>query len=378
MTAPLQTLHIFPGFAVGGAQMRAVRLVEAFGDAYAHAIVSLSGERGGYELTGDASALEWIEPPPRAGTLKTARALSRLIAARRPDLVLTYNWGALDGVLAGLASRRRALVHHEDGFGPDEVVRRHPRRNLTRRFVLPGTHRVVVPSHVLEDIAQREWKLRRGLVELIPNGVDTDHFVPDDGADRRRVRAELGIEADAFTLVTVGGLRPEKRADRALETLAHLPGAHGVLVGTGPERDALDARAAADDLAGRAHLVGPQSDPAPYLRAADAFLLPSDTEQMPIAMVEAMALGLPVVATDVGDVRPILPEIQQDRVVPLSGDEEPAEALAAALRGLASNAERSAALGAANRERVLERYTGGAMVGRYDALYREAAALDRP
>lgn len=384
VSAPLQTLHIFPGFAVGGAQMRAVRLVEAFGDDYAHAVVGLSGDRAGYELLADPASIEWIEPPPRAGTLKTARALARLLRARRPDLVLTYNWGALDGVLAGLASRRRALVHHEDGFGADEVERRHTRRNLTRRFVLPGAHRVVVPSHVLAGIARREWKLRESLVELIPNGVDTTRFAPADakgantiGEERARLRAELGIPAEAFTTVTVGGLRPEKRADRALEALAQLPGAHAILVGDGPERATLEARARGTDLAGRVHLVGPRRDPAPYLRAADAFCLPSDTEQMPIAMVEAMAVGLPVAATGVGDVRPILPDAQHAAIVELGDADDPAAALAAALAGLAADPDRAARLGAANRARVLEHYTEDAMVARYDALYRAAAALDR-
>lgn len=381
-SGPLDVLHIFPGFTIGGAQARAARLVAGFGESYRHAVVSLSGDREGYELFPDPARLQWIEPPPRAGTFTTARALARVLRERRPDLVLTYNWGALDGVLAALACSRRALVHHEDGFGPDEVRARKRRRNWMRRFALKGVHRVVVPSRVLADIARREWKLGDDRLELVPNGVDTAHFAPArDAHVRRALRRELGIDDDAFVAITVGGLRPEKRPDRALESLALVPGARAILVGAGPERARLDERARAADLAGRVHLVGATQDPAPYLQAADVFCLPSDTEQMPIAMVEAMAVGLPVVATDVGDVRAILPDEQQALVVDLARSGEPdggaAVALAALLRGLADGADdRAARLGAANRARVLERYTEAAMVHRYDALYRAAAALD--
>ncbi|QDU85364.1 Capsular glucan synthase [Planctomycetes bacterium Pla163] len=381
MPLPLQTLHVFPGFAVGGAQMRAVRLIEALGDGYRHAVVSLSGADAGLELLADPRAVEWIAPPVRAGSLATTRALASLVRARRPDLVLTYNWGALDGVFACRLVGRRALVHHEDGFGPDEVDRRHGRRNLVRRFVLRGAHRVVVPSQVLQTIAAREWRLPARLVELIPNGVDTQRFAPPNDADgtgateRAAVRTELGIDPAAFVLVTVGGLRPEKRPDRVLETLALLPpDVHAILVGTGGELEALERRATEPDLRGRVHLVGARPDPAPMLRAADAFCLPSDTEQMPIAMVEAMAVGLPVVATDVGDVRAILPDQQQDRVVP-SGSEA-AAGLARGLRALAADPATRAALGRANRARVEEHFTQAGMVARYDALYRAAAARD--
>jgi L-malate glycosyltransferase len=247
--------------------------------------------------------------------------------------------------------------------------------------VLRGAHRVAVPSQVLETIAAREWRLPARLIELIPNGVDTERFAPPGhalgtGADERAaVRADLGIDPSAFVIITVGGLRPEKRPDRVLETLALLPpDVHAILVGTGSEREALERRAAEPDLHGRVHLAGARPDPAPMLRAADAFCLPSDTEQMPIAMVEAMAVGLPVVATDVGDVRAILPEEQQDRVVPTGS--EAAQGLARGLRALAADPAARAALGRANRARVQARYTQAGMVARYDALYRAAAALD--
>ena len=131
MAAP-RILHIFPGFAVGGAQVRTARLVDGLGDAFEHALVSLDGDRAGYGLLAAPQRLEWLEPPPRAGSFRTARALAAIVRAVRPDVIATYNWGAIDGVIGARLAGRRAVVHHEDGFGPAETRRRLLRRNLWR------------------------------------------------------------------------------------------------------------------------------------------------------------------------------------------------------------------------------------------------------
>jgi glycosyltransferase involved in cell wall biosynthesis len=376
MAAP-RILHIFPGFAVGGAQVRTARLVDGLGDAFEHALVSLDGDRAGYGLLASPKRLVWLEPPPRAGSFRTARALAAIVRAVRPDVVATYNWGAIDGVIGARLAGRRAVVHHEDGFGPAETRRRLLRRNLWRAAWLRDAARVVVPSQVLERIARREWHLPSALVELVPNGVDLARFAP--GAVRReaaRVRAELGLGADAFVLVSVGGLRPEKRPDRLLEVAALLPDTHVFVVGDGALRADLERRAARADLAGRVHFFGARSDPRPELAAADLFVLPSDTEQMPIAMVEAMALGLPVAATDVGDVRAILPEEQHAAVVPLASDSDTAAALARVIRELGQSPERRRALGALGAARAAEAFGFERMAQRYADVYRAAAARD--
>jgi glycosyltransferase involved in cell wall biosynthesis len=377
MPAP-RILHIFPGFAVGGAQVRTARLVEGLGGAFEHALVSLDGDRAGYGLLAAARSLEWVEPPPRAGSFTTARALAQLIRARRPDVVATYNWGAIDGVIGARLAGRRACVHHEDGFGPQETRRRLVRRNLWRAAWLRDTASVVVPSEVLERIARREWHLPAGLVHLVPNGVDLTRFAP--GAARRegeRVRAELGLGRDVFVLVSVGGLRPEKRPDRLLEVAALLPGVHTFVVGDGALRADLERRAARADLAGRVHFFGACADPRPQLAAADLFVLPSDTEQMPIAMVEAMALGLPVAATDVGDVRVILPSDQHGGIVPLAGDADTAAALARVALEFARDPARRRAFGARAAERAADAFGFDRMARRYAELYTAAAARDR-
>jgi glycosyltransferase involved in cell wall biosynthesis len=144
-----------------------------------------------------------------------------------------------------------------------------------------------------------------------------------------------------------------------------------LLLGDGPERARVAEAARAAGLGARAHLPGHVADPRGHYRAMDAFALSSDTEQMPVALVEAMACGLPAVSTDVGDVARMVPESGRAFVVALD-----AALLAEALDRLAAAPELRAALGAAGRARVASAYSFEAMVAAHRAAY--ATALGGP
>jgi glycosyltransferase involved in cell wall biosynthesis len=318
---------------------------------------------------GDTAELPGTRTATSAGSLRTTLALASLLRARRPDLLLTYNFGAIDALLASRLVPGAAVVHHEDGFRPDEVGGFKRRRVWARRALLGGTAAVVVPSFTLERIACELWRLPGPQVRRIANGLDPAAFPPADRNPARR--AELGIPAAAPVVGWVGHLRPEKNPLRALEAFAlwKRPDAHLLVLGEGPEGPGLEHAARERGLTARVHRVGHRRDPGPDYRAMDAFLISSDTEQMPVALLEAMASGLPVVASDVGDVRAILPEAQGDLVV-----ERDARALAAALGRLFTPGTDRGALGAGNRARVVERYSFEAMVAAYRAVYAAALA----
>ena len=163
--------------------------------------------------------------------LGMARAMAGRMRALSPDLVLTYNWGAVETVLAARLVGHRALVHHEDGFGPAEVERRLRRRNWARRWLLRRVQGVIVPSRVLQGIAAREWGVRGRLLHYLPNGVDLRRFQP--------AREPRG---DPVVIGHVGGLRPEKNQALLLSALAqmrHRDRCRLELVGDGPEAGAL-------------------------------------------------------------------------------------------------------------------------------------------
>jgi glycosyltransferase involved in cell wall biosynthesis len=146
---------------------------------------------------------------------------------------------------------------------------------------------------------------------------------------------------------TVAALRPRKniaRLIRALASACRWVPARLVIVGDGPERPALEALAAAEGIGGKVEFAGHRADPAALYAGFDIFALSSDTEQMPLSVLEAMASGLPVAATDVGDVADMLDAANRRYVVAHEDG-----ALADALAALAARSDLRAALGAANR-----------------------------
>jgi len=363
-------LHVFSTFAPGGPQVRTTRLIRALGPEWRHSILAMDGRTEARELLPTDARVEFLESPPKVGALRSVRWLRSLLVRVRPDLLLTYNWGAIEAVVAARFAGLGTL-HHEDGFLPDEARSFKRRRVLARRWTLRGVAGVIVPSGTLHEIAVGLWKLDPERVHWIPNGIDPGDFQPADG--HPELRARLGIPATAFVVGYVGHLRPEKNPTRLIDALALLddPTVHALVLGDGPERAAVEAAIERHGLADRVHLLGHQDEPAGYYRAMDAFALSSDTEQMPVALLEAMASALPAVATDVGDVRRMLPPSGRAFVVPLDGDGA-APGLARAIAELAADRPHARRLGRENRAHVDHRYAFGGMLAAYRQRYAEA------
>ncbi len=370
---PPHLLHVFATFVPAGPQLRTTALLREFGGAFRHTVVAMDGRTGAAATVDRTVALRCVEPPPKAGSLATAWRMRRLLARERPDLLLTYGFGSLDAIVAARTLGMRRVIHHEDGFGPDEAQALKRRRIAYRRLVLPWCHRVVVISENLRTIAAQRWRLAPECVAFIPNGIHVERFEP---ADRNlALRKELRLADDAFIVGAVGHLRPEKNLPRLLRAAAADAAAGTnvvvLLVGDGPERATLVAEAERLGLRERVHFAGHHADPRPLYRMMDAFALSSDTEQMPMALLEAMASSLPIVATDVGDVRRMVPDDQQPFVVDARAADVDAR-LAVALQSLSSDLPRSHQLGDANRCFVRERFPFDRMVAAYCALISEA------
>jgi L-malate glycosyltransferase len=355
-------LHVFANFVPTGTELRTVELIGEFGRGFRHSIVSMDGRTSAAGRLSPDTDVRLLPEPPKAGSFVTARRLRKLIGEEKPDLVLTYGWGAFDTVLAARSLGFRRVIHHEEGFNEDESEQFKSRRIWARRLVLPGTAAVVVPSERLQSIALNLWQLPPERVRLIPNGIRLDRFKPADGnpAGNPELRACLGIPAGALVVGTAGSLRPVKNHARLLEAVAKVPDLHLLLVGDGEERPALERRAAEPDLAGRVCFAGYQESPAACYQAMDIFALSSDSEQMPLALIEGMASSLPAVSTDVGDVRAMLPPEQ----APYLGAD-----LAGPLAELARSPDLRRKLGDLNRKRAEERYSFGALCAAYRELY---------
>ncbi|WP_068080525.1 glycosyltransferase [Novosphingobium rosa] len=367
----LKVLHLHSSFDPGGKELRCVQLMNAFGPDLHHSVVSgVPGAMGAAARLQPGLHVDLAPDFPALQGKPTPGRLMALAKAMAPyDLVLTYNFGAMDAVLAhtlfGDVLRLPPLVHHEDGFNQDEVERRKPARNWYRRIALGRAKALVVPSQRLEAIAVTEWHQPPGKLRRIVNGIDTAAYGRKPKAD---ALSRLIKRPGEMWLGTLAGLRPVKNLPRLVRAFATLPDNwHLVILGEGPEREAIRAEAMAAKLGHRVHLPGHAADPAKVVGLFDLFALSSDSEQFPISVVEAMAAGLPVAATDVGDVRAMVSLENQPCIVPASD-----EALGDAIARLAQDEALRSRIGAANRARARAEYDSATMLEAYRDTYSAA------
>jgi glycosyltransferase involved in cell wall biosynthesis len=370
----IHILHLHSTFNLGGKEARSVQLMNAFGDKARHTIVSAMPD----QLSARDAIAKGIkyeiaqDPPPLTGrpSIKRYEAIARFM--RRFDLVLTYNWGAIDGVMAAriFGKGLPPIVHHEDGFNADEAIRLNVMRNTYRRFALPAANALVVPSGKLHAIAKKHWGQPEARLRYIANGIKTELYdrKPDPGAIP-------GFEKKPGEVVigTIAGLREVKDLPRLVRSAA---GMHSrvrlVIVGEGPEREAIRQSAELMAMEDKVLLPGFLPDPHRYIGLFDIFALSSRSEQAPIAVIEAMAAGLPVVAPWVGDITTMVdpenaPYLTPHRIETLFRDR---------LEALAKDPAARKRVGEANRKRARALFGEKDMVAAYARLYGEA--MGRP
>ena len=373
MPQPVHILHLHSSFSLGGKEARAVRLMNAFGDAARHTIVSgVPDQLGARDAIAKGVRYEIAQDPPAlTGRPSVARYEALVRFMRRFDLVLTYNWGAIDGVMARRVFPKGAppLVHHEDGFNADEARGLKIERNVYRRIALGAAHALVVPSEVLEEIARRTWKQPAARLHRIANGIDTALY-----AGKPELRAIPGFVPNGKDVVigALAGLREVKNLPLLVRACGGIAGRFRlVIVGEGPERAAIESTAAAMGIADRVVMPGFLGRPHRFVGHFDIIALSSASEQFPISVVEGMAAGLPVVSTPVGDVPRMVAAENAPFVT--GGDEV---LLRDALQALVSDAALRSRVGAANRAKARAEFDEGIMIARYKALY--GAAMGRP
>lgn len=365
----LRILHLHSSFNPGGKELRAAKLIGAFGPGIEHAIVSgVPGALGAASAIDPAIPVSYPEHfPALTGSLSYRRFRAIAEAMRGFDLVLTYNWGAMDAVMAHRLFARRLklppLVHHEDGFNQDETQRLNPRRNLFRRLALPTAAALVVPSQVLERIASTVWRQPPQRVRRVPNGIPLADFAKPAKPD---ALPGLIKQPGELWLGTMAGLRAVKNLPRLVTACQYLKAPWKlVIVGEGPERAAIEAHIASLGMQDRVFLPGHAPDPAAVMPLFDLFALSSDSEQFPISVIEAMAAGLAIVSTDVGDIKDMVSEPNRTFV----DDVEDVAELMEGINALADYPEHRLPIGAANRAKAAAEYGEDKMITAYRGIY---------
>ncbi|MDE4919152.1 glycosyltransferase [Cupriavidus sp. Met-2] len=325
----MRILLVTTGLKIGGAEHQVAALAQEFQQmGHAVAILSLSAGRE-IDLPTGVDVIELNMRKTPAGMAQALWFARGLVKSWRPDVIHAHM------VHANLFARWLTRIVH----CPPLVCTAHSFREGGRLRML--AYRLTdrwsaLTTHVSEDgrggmVASGAAQADR--IAVMPNGIDIDRFHPN-AALRGATRARLGISAGTRLALNVGRLVPEKAQDLLLRAFAQIDPAtlpvHLLIAGGGPLHQSLTAQIAALGLASRVTLLGPRDDVPALLNAADTFALSSDIEGLPMVLVEALACGCPVVATDAPGVREVLHD--QGSIVPRDDATALAAALDAALR----------------------------------------------
>jgi glycosyltransferase involved in cell wall biosynthesis len=290
---------------------------------------------------------------PRLSTVFVQRGINIVHTHNPPPLI----YGAPASFFA-----RAGCVHTKHGANAMPGKRR-----LLVRAASRFCDAYVAVSHTTAEQALRDRDVAPKKLQTIENGIDLSRFAPSPEA-RAEARASLGLPPHAFVVGTVGRLVREKNQAALVRAMAPLLSstARLVIVGDGPERAAVErAVAALGDKASYVALLGARNDTPRIYAALDVFALSSDSEGLPLVIVEAMASGLPVVSTAVGGIAAVVVEGATGALVP-AGD---VDALSERLRDLASSPTLGVRWGTEGRRRALAHYSAERMVNDYFAVY---------
>jgi glycosyltransferase involved in cell wall biosynthesis len=361
-----QLLH---ALGMGGAEVLAARLARQLGDTYRFLFVCLDGLGTlGEELRGDGFSVRVLGRKPGVDW-SCLRRLADLLRRERVDLIHAHQYTPFFYALAArLLYRRPAVLFTEHGRHYPDYPRR--KRIVANRLLLQRRDRLVgVGQSVRQALIDNEG-LPAGRVEVIYNGMDLSAY-SGRGADRQAVRRELGVGPDDVVILQVARLDYLKDHATAVRMMAQVVKCRAdvrlLVVGEGPERPGIEELVRQLNVGDQVRLLGLRSDVARLLGAADLCLLTSISEGIPLTVIEAMAAGLPVVATRVGG----LGEMIDDGVHGLLAPAGDPAALAACVLRLAGDPGLRAALGRAGRGRAEATFSEGRMHEQYLGLYRE-------
>jgi sugar transferase (PEP-CTERM/EpsH1 system associated) len=366
MTRPL-VVHIIQRLAVGGLENGLVNLVNHMDPGrFRHAIVCLTDYTDFRQRVRRQDVEVFaLHKRPGKDPLSYVRLFS-LLKRLRPEIVHTRNAGALDCVFVAWCAGVPARIHGWHGWTSDDVRGTDRRRRMVRRAMDPLVSAYVTVSADLGDWLEADLGVAPSRTHLIRNGVDTDRFRPPAGGPSPRA-------GDCLHFGYVGRLDPVKNLDMLVDAVASLIASDDrlrqrlrvAMIGDGPMRPTLQSQIETHGLGDCVSLPGPTEDVAEAMRGMDVFVLPSLNEGISNTLLEAMASGLPAVATRVGG----NPELVAHGETGLLTEPESVSSLAGAMRAYLDDGDQLVRHGRAARERAEDAFSLARMVAAYEALY---------
>ena len=365
--------HVLYSFDVGGLENGVVNLINHMPpERFRHVVVALAQCAPDFCQRVQRADVEFISlhKPPGHG-IKLYPRFYRLCRQLRPAIVHTRNLAALEFAVPAALAGVPARVHGEHGWDTSDPGGTQRKYQLLRRAYSPFVNRYVALSGQIESYLTERVGIAASRVERICNGVDTLRFQP--ASTRQAVAGSPFYESDVVVVGTVGRLQTVKDQLNLVRAvaIARAQGEAGarlrlVIAGDGPQRAEVEAEVAASGIGDITWLAGARSDVPELMRALDIFALPSQAEGISNTILEAMASGLPVVATDVGGNAELVAAGETGALVPAQDPHAMAQAL---LRYTADAALRQSH-GAAGRQRVERSFSIDNMVERYTRLYQ--------
>lgn len=364
--------HIIYRLAVGGLENGLVNLINNLpDDAYGHAIVCVT-EATEFRKRITRPNVDVYEIHKHPGKdLAAYGRMWRTLRALQPRIVHTRNLPALDMLAPARIAGVKRFVHSEHGLDLIEIDGKNRKYNRLRRLSRAVVDRYVTVSADLNRWLRSEIGVREARLTTIYNGVDVQRFAP---GGERHAALPLGFAADDTIVIgTIGRLDPLKNqialVEAFLRVLAERPALRArlrlALIGDGPERGRIESMLGAAQARDLVWLPGFRDDTPQLYRSLDLFVLPSRSEGISNTLLEAMASGVPVIATRVGGNPEILPEGIAGQLVAVDPD-----GIAAAMLRYIEQPDLACAHGAGGRSHVLQSFSLDTMIARYDRVYR--------
>lgn len=379
---PIRLLWLLDTLGIGGAEGLAIPFARSLDRSQYELIVAAHGS---FEQSRVEKELRELGVPlfeTGARNLRDRAAFKRLaefIRHERIDVIhahLTYSaiWSALLSRSTGVPSYASLHVAPAATREFRKTLRFRIAtdvRDRVMRFVLNRwSSGVIAVSHALRDTYLEGGGLRPQLVHVVHNGIELGRFQRDHNETRARLEREFNIPSGVPILVTVSVLRPAKGIEVLLDTVQRVPNAYFLIIGGGPKEEEFRQLAARAGVEDRVRWAGFRTDVDALLAGCDVFVHPSLADAFPTVLLEAMAAGLPVVASRVGGIPEIVIPGKTGQLVP-PGDPN---ALATAINALLADPNARSQMSEAARARALHDFSAEAWLHRLGDLYQRAAA----
>lgn len=363
----IRVVHVVYTFKTGGMEKGIATLIRQASEGFEHVIVCLHSSGETARLLPQGTPVKELYKPP-GNSPRFLLKLARTLHSFKPAIVHARNWGGTDGIIAARLAGMRATIQGEHGWEIDDPEGLNPKRLKIRRVFDRWTQEYTCVSQHLEQWLYQTVKVQKPVTQIY-NGVDTELYRPGTDDMKMKVRAELGIAPATFVIGIIGRLDPIKDHPTLIQAVrdlsSHYPDVKLLIVGEGPERPRLEALQDEHCL-----LLGNRLDVPAILQTLDVFVLPSFNEGISNTILEAMAAGIPVVATDVGGNPELVTDGKTGALLP---PQQP-QHMAAVLLQYACNPSLRQSYGVCGRAKVMEQFSIQRMIHAYEAVYKRAAS----